>query len=353
MRFLFFFVHPAKYHFFRPVINRLLQDGHKVKVVIVSKDVLELLVQKEKWDYVNLFPNGRRSRTTGGLSIVLSTVMNVFRTLWRLNSLMAKERYDLVVTDDLATCVAKVRGIPSVAFTDNELTTVPEYRLILMFADRILAPRAVDLGPYNRKKDTFNGYKESTYLHPNHFLPDNRILTELGVQSESYFLIRSVSMTASHDIGLTGLNDDRLRELIRLLAPHGRVFISSERPLSSDLQGYTLPTTPESILSVVFYARIFIGDSGTMSSEAALLGIPSLMFHAFVGRLGVMREKEEKYGLMFGFNEQQFPQMVEKLKELLATVNIKDIWQQKRLAMFAVQDDVNELLHRYFLTFKR
>ena len=42
-----------------------------------------------------------------------------------------------------------------------------------------------------------------------------------------------------------------------------------------------------------------------------------------------------------------------ELEELLAMDNIKDIWQQRRAAMFAAQEDVNDFLFRYFLSFQK
>ena len=51
MCFLFFFVHPSKYHLYRITINELIRRGHEVDIVITSKDVLEDLVKKEGWKY--------------------------------------------------------------------------------------------------------------------------------------------------------------------------------------------------------------------------------------------------------------------------------------------------------------
>ena len=58
--YLFFIVHPAKFYLFKETINRLLKNGCKVDVLIISKDVLENLVKEEGWDYRNLFPKGRK-----------------------------------------------------------------------------------------------------------------------------------------------------------------------------------------------------------------------------------------------------------------------------------------------------
>ena len=42
---------------------------------------------------------------------------------------------------------------------------------------------------------------------------------------------------------------------------------------------------------------MFIGDSQTMTSEAAVLGVPSLRCNSFAGRISYINEQEFKYGL--------------------------------------------------------
>ena len=53
-------VHPAKYFFHRETINALISEGHHVDIIVQNKDVLLDLVTKEKWNFYNLFPNGRK-----------------------------------------------------------------------------------------------------------------------------------------------------------------------------------------------------------------------------------------------------------------------------------------------------
>ena len=62
MNYLFFFVHPSKFHLFRNTINKLKNHGHNVDIVITSKDVLQALLIKEGWEYTNIFPKGRKMK---------------------------------------------------------------------------------------------------------------------------------------------------------------------------------------------------------------------------------------------------------------------------------------------------
>ena len=81
-RYLFYFVHPSKYYLFRNSINKLKESGCQVDIAIISKDVLEDLIIKEGWEYFNLFPEGRRSNSSGRLSILFSSAF------WSLRNLM-------------------------------------------------------------------------------------------------------------------------------------------------------------------------------------------------------------------------------------------------------------------------
>ncbi len=59
-RYLFYLVHPAKFHFHKVQINTLKANGHTVDIVINTKDILEDLVKEEGWEYTNIFQRAER-----------------------------------------------------------------------------------------------------------------------------------------------------------------------------------------------------------------------------------------------------------------------------------------------------
>ena len=196
MRYLFFFVHPSKFHVFRNTINYLKDQGHTVDILITSKDVLEELVKNEGWQYTNIFPEGRKFKN---ISPYISSAINFFRTIYRLWKYVNNKKFDLYITDDLLVYLGKLKKVPSIVFTDDDLAIVKEFSIILKFADYILAPQITDLGKYNSKKISFEGYKELAYLHPNQFTPDKSYVKKV-TKSENYFIIRLVSLRAFHDV---------------------------------------------------------------------------------------------------------------------------------------------------------
>lgn len=311
--FLFFFVHPSKFHVFKNTINHLKKNGHNVEILITSKDVLEELVKNEGWNYTNIFPEGRKFKN---VSPYISAGVNFFRTIYRLLKYCRNKKYDLFITDDLLVYVGKIKKTPTFAFTDDDIAIVKQFSIILKFANYILAPKITNLGKYNKKKIAFEGYKELAYLHPNQYTPDLELVREL-IPEKNYFILRLVSLTAYHDVGKSGITKEKAERLIRLLKSYGQIYISAERELSTELEKYRLKIEPYQLKDILSQAKAYVGDSQTMSSEAAILGVPSFRFNDFVGKIGVMDEKDDVYKLSKSYKTSEFDLLLKDLESSL------------------------------------
>lgn len=348
MKYLFFFVHPAKFYLFKETINYLKNNGHTVDILIITKDVLEDLVIKENWDYKNIFPEGRKIK---GISPILSSTINLFRTVIRLNKFIKEKNYDLFITDDLLVFLSKLKKVPSIVFTDDDLHVTKNFSIILSRADYILAPIITDLGKYNNKKIGFDSYKEVAYLSPKYFRPNVEIVKEFNPDLKKYFLIRLVSLKSYHDIGKKGLSEKNLDSLINLLKTKGLIFISSERILPSKYDKYVIKLSPEKISHALYFADLFISDSQTMTSEAAVLGTPAFRCNDFVGKISVMEEKEIKYGLTFNYLPKDFDKMLEKIRYILLLDNLKESFKNKRQIMINEKIDLTSFMIWLFENF--
>ena len=103
-----------------------------------------------------------------------------------------------------------------------------------------------------------------------------------------------------HDSGIKGINTEIAQRLIDILAPHGTIYITSERPLEPQFEQYRIRINPLDMHHVMAFASLYIGDSQTMAAEAGVLGTPFVRFNDFVGRIGYLRELEDTYHLGFG-----------------------------------------------------
>jgi hypothetical protein len=214
-------------------------------------------------------------------------------------------------------------------------------------ANYILSPDITDCGKYNSKKIGFPSYKELAYLHPNHFMPEILEIKTFNPELKPYFILRLVSLLAYHDVGKQGISNDQVIKLIALLETKGKVFISAERKLPVELEKYRLLISPEKIASVLYYAQMFIGDSQTMTSEAAVLGTPAFRCNDFAGKISVMEEKEMKYGLSFNYPPSRFEEMYCKLKTFVDSKNFKEDFQKRRNKM--LQDKIDLSLFMIWL----
>ena len=85
---------------------------------------------------------------------------------------------------------------------------------------------------------------------------------------------------------------------------------------------------------------MLIGDSQTMTSEAAVLGTPAIRCNTFVGRISYLEEEEHQYNLTYGFLPTNTDAMFKKIEELLAIPNLKAVWQERRQDMLKDKIDV-------------
>jgi hypothetical protein len=338
---LFFLDHPAKFNLFRGQINELRTRGHQVEVVIITKDSLEDLVREEGWTYTNIYPEGRKIPC---LHVLLAAPISLTKTIYRLLKYVGSRKYDLFIGDALVH-VGRLKGVPSFYPTDDVIRQVPEQSVYLAFCNHILAPKITELGPFNGKVIRYDGYKAMAHLHPNRFKPDITRLDESLRHGAPYFLIRCVKYNATHDLNHTGMNNEILRRLLRLLEPKGRVFISSERDLPPDLDPYRLKIEKRNIAHYLYYARLFIGDGRSMCSEAAVLGTPSIEFDDFFEKIEQMVELEEKYGLNFGIKPTEPEALFEKVDELLSLgEGSKEIFRKRRDKLLSEKIDVSAFL---------
>lgn len=342
---LFFVVHPSKYHTFKHTINILKERGHKVDILISSKDVLEQLIINEGWNYLNLFPKGRKIKW---LPTYVSAAINTFITIYRIERYLWGKNYDLFITDDLLVVNGKLHRIPTILFQDDDVTAVPESKILHRFATHIMTQFVSDMGKFSWKKIPFHGYKELGSLHPNRFTPDYKIVKQFNPSGSKYFLLRLVSLKATHDVGKSGLNNDEVIKLISILEEHGKVFITSERLLPPIFEKYKINIKVNDIAHALYFAEMLISDSQTMSAEAGVLGTPYIRFNDFVGKISYLEELENKYNLGFGIKTKDKDRLFPKVIELLNTPNLKNVWQNRRNKMLSEKIDMTEFLIWFF-----
>ena len=248
--------------------------------------------------------------------------------------------------------VSRISRMKSIILDDDDDAVEPLFvKYAHPFADVILSPDSIR----RKAKQTiyYAGTHELAYLHPNRFTPDEHVLSEMGLRpSEPFFIVRFNAFKAHHDVGAKGLSMEGKRLLINLLSQHGRVFITSERDIEEEFKPYQLKIAQEKVHSMMYFATMFVGDSQTMTSEAAVLGTPAVKCNSFAGRLAVPNELEHKYGLCYAFLPEQEEAFFAKIEELLAMPDLKAEWQRRRQILLADKIDVTQFLTSFIENYR-
>lgn len=332
MRVLFQLGHPAHFHLFKNTIADLQRDGHETFILIRKKDILEDLLKESGMPYINILPSGKKS------------VFTLMLRLWRVFWFTLTHRVNILIgsTPEVAQ-VAWLLRRRSVVMAEDDASIVPQFiKVVKPFVDNYLSPVSCNNGVLERATTHYEGFHKLAYLHPNRFTPDPAVVDRYFDHSKPYFLLRIAQLNAYHDVSANvhGINDKIAVKLIEILSPHGKVFITSERELSPELECYRLNINPLDIHHLMAFATLYIGDSQSMAVEAAMLGTPSIRFNDFAGKIGVLEELEKKYQLTIGIPSSNPERLYNTVKEIINTDNLREVYQARRQQMLEDKIDV-------------
>lgn len=327
--------HPAHYHLFKHLIRH---HTNNVAVVIKTKDVLENLLREEGIPFIKIEELSNRSNTGSKIALMLRILKRVGKMLSIIKE--KKPRLLLGSAAELALS-GKLTGIPTYVFFEDDVEKVHPYGwMVGPLATGMVCPEVCSAGRWTYKKTGYASYHELAYLHPAHFTPDRSVVKDIFSDAERNFVIRFVDLIAFHDKGKKGITDALAQQLIDRLLPFGRVHISSERKLPAQFEPYRLKIPTSKMHDVLAFADLFIGDSQTMTAEAAVLGTPALRFNDFVGELSYLEELEHTYGLTYGFRTDMSEGLLGKLDELLRVPDLKIEWRKRKEKMLTEKIDL-------------
>jgi len=327
--------HPAHVHLFKNFAKEMLIKGHQILFTCREKEFETNLLKSENFDFISF---GRKYRSIKGKAFGL------VKFNYRLFKVALKFKPDIFLSAGsmYAAQVSFIYRKPHICFEDT--FNFEQVRLYKSFTKTILTSNYKH--PYLGKNNIkYKGYHELAYLHPKRFKPNNKILKELKLsENENYVLIRFVAWSASHDINHDGIDYKNKIKAIKEFSKYAKVFVSSEKELTDELKQYKLPTSPKDIHSVMFYACLIFGESATMVTEGAVLGVPGVYLDD-TGRC-YTKELEEKYGLVYNFSESKSDQekAISKGIDILKKLDNKKTWVNKKNKILNDKIDVTAFL---------
>lgn len=359
MNILIDIVHPAHVHLLRNFYHEMTGKGHKV--VVTCKHIPSAMQLLDMYGIPYIYLGEKKD------NIVLKALEQVWYNM-KLLRIARREKCTIAVGSSITLAhIAALskwslfrKRINAILLDDDDDEVEPLYaKYGHPFADVVLSPQ--DTPRVTKKVIYYPAYHELAYLHPNRFTPDSSVLDDAGihyerdaqgnvVNVEPYFVMRFNAFKAHHDVGVVGLTIENKRRMVQLLSQHGKVFITTERNIDEEFMPYQLRVPQDKVHSLLYYATMFVGDSQTMTSEAAVLGTPSIRCNTFVGRIHYLEEEEHRYRLTYGFRPENNEAMFSRVNELLAmgTAALKAEWAKRRAVLLSDKIDYTAFL-TYFI----
>jgi len=328
-------VDTAHVHFFRHLIFELKDRGHTVLVCARRKDITLDLLERLGIEY--------RCISTMGRSMP-ALAWELLVRLVRMFGVAARFRPDVMLAKNGGPAIGLVGWLlraRRIVFEDTEHARLQ--RLVgLPFANCIVTGSGY-LADHGRRQRKYRGIWVQAYLDERYFRPDAEIIRRYGINpDEPYILLRTVAWAAAHDAGHKGADQADLQEALRRLQRFGRVVICSERPLSEPLCKYANPVPAEHIHHLLAFARLYIGEGGSMASEAAVLGTPAIFCNPLRHGCGCLLALENDYGLLHSTDT--LNQGLEIAEKWLADPDLPQTWQEKLKKFKAETDNIPQYM---------
>lgn len=345
MRLLIDILHPAHVHVFGALAKELTGRGHEVRFTLRDKDVARELLDQHGIAYELL-----SKQKQGGVGLAGEFVQRSAR-LWSVAArfqphfLAGVMGPSITAVGRLRRCLVRDRA-RIVVFYNTEIAKLTN-TVVYPLADYVCTPDAY-WGKVHGNHVTYPGYHELTYLHPHRFTPDPEVPKRHGIDvTKPYFVLRFVSYKSSHDLGIDGLTQAQKVALVRTLSEFGRVYISSEAKLPPELEPYKLRIPASDMHQVMAFARLLVGESATMASESAVLGVTAFYISPF-GR-GFTDDQERRYQLVYNYNGERFhADWLSQVRKLAADPNLVERSRAAQARMLSEKTDVTLWMVDFF-----
>ena len=275
---------------FRPIINRLREQGHEVEVTARDyAQTLELLRMLDI-EHTAFGRHGGESRS-GKIAALFSRAREM-------------RKFGKAGNFDLAAChgsndlpiAARRLGIPTVDMFDYEWATY-QHNVGCRLSKRVMTPDTIPperlrrYGVDDGKLAQYPGLKEEYYLAD--FEPDPDVLEQLGIDREKVLVV----LRPPPDVSLYHRKSNPLfPQVVRHLGTHEgvqavvlpRTTAQKEYVRSLALPSLVIPDTAVDAQSLIAFADLVVSAGGTMNREAVALGTP--VYTTYGGRLGGVDE---------------------------------------------------------------
>ncbi|MDP7282644.1 MAG: DUF354 domain-containing protein [Candidatus Undinarchaeales archaeon] len=254
--------------FFRRLIKEL-QDEHELLITARKYGYLEDLIQKEGID-AQIIGEHAGKDNYGKLIASTDRIQELAKVVKEVNpdKFLCKYSVD-------GTRVASGLNIPSVIAVDNDQST-HQNNLMIPLADKCVLPECIEakmkLLYGGTELISFNGVSEVSNISG--VKPDKKVLDDLKLEEGKILTIRTGPLDAGYFNKKTNL-EKYITELTNdydiITFPRNE----NDKKLFEKC-GAKVSENGIDFYSLVYYSEAFLGEGGTMTREACLLGTPTI-----------------------------------------------------------------------------
>ncbi len=336
MRIVFTINTPAQAYFYKNIIKETHKHGHDVSILARDYGETRFLLSSFGLNHY-IYSSPPKSK--------FLKIINTLKDIIKYHQYIRKIKPDYIVGGGVVDgTVSKLTKTPCIGFNDGE-PNVNFFYFIQMKLIKYLGLASVIITPSNyqanlgQKHIKINSFKELAYLHPEYYVPDDDILKTIGVkQGEEFVVIRLNAFDSVHDVGYKSMTNTNLVDLISELEKKVKVFISTEKSLPDNFDKYILNIPKNKIHDVLYYAKLLITQTGTMATEAAILGTPTIVVHPKSRVYGYFVEMHDSYHMNYLFKQYE-PQIKQIALNIANQTNIKCKYKEKSLKI--INDKIN------------
>jgi predicted glycosyltransferase len=301
--------HPANFLLVKNLVKVGIRNKHSFCITIREKDVTKNLLDLEGIKYVSL------GKPRIGL---ISKFVGLIYFSYKLYKISRDFKPDIYISHSSIYCsmVSLITKVNHISFHAND-SIAAWHNLLLRLGTKVFITPSCIKTSYGSKQIKYNGNHELAYLHPSIYLPDYKIVKNYGFINKKYVLFRFVSWNAIDDFRIKGLTDTEKIELVEIVKSKFDIIISSEQKLPQSLMKYKIDIPYNKFQDFIASSAIVIGESGSVASEAAVLGVPSIYYSR--KKISFIEELQE-YGLCL------VPKSFQELKDIIIRlINDEDI----------------------------
>ena len=293
-----------------PVVERLAADGDAV--LLTARDNAQTVeLARRRWRDVHVVGGASPPGKAAKGAAIASRAIALARTArsWRPDVALSHGSYAQI-------CAARLLGVPAVTMMDYEHQ--PANHLSFRLARRVIVPDVFPVAALDRfgaaptKVVRYPGFKEELYLAG--FVPDTRVLSELGLDSDRVIAVFRPPPEGALYHGNANERFDRLLEnalthdgVQVVLLPRTNEQRSRYAQMSERVR---IPDTAVDGSSLLALADLTIGGGGTMSRESALLGTPTAT--VFAAELAAVDAELIRRGLLQDLRDETRQPVFEK-----------------------------------------